>query len=101
MEKNYNLVYLPLAEDDLIEIIDYVRLDDPTNAANLLSRFDDAVSKLVFFPFMGSVPKDLNLAQMNYRFLAVESFLVFYVVLDDTVEIRRILSGKRKYDALL
>lgn len=101
MEKIYNLVYLPLAEDDLIEIIEYVRLDDPVNALNLLSRFDEAISKLALFPFLGSIPKDLNLAQMSYRCLVVESFLVFYVVIDDTVEIRRILSGKRKYDALL
>lgn len=101
MGKNYNLVYLPLAEDDLMEIIDYVRLDEPSNALSLLSRFDDAISKLSFFPFMGSVPKDLNLAHMDYRFLVVESFLVFYVVLDETVEIRRVLSGRRKYDALL
>jgi len=101
MEKVYSIVHLPLAEDDLMEIIDYVRTDDPTNALNLLERFDEMISKLAFFPFMGSTPRDFNLAQMNYHFLVVESYLVFYVVLDDVVEIRRILSGKRKYDSLL
>lgn len=101
MEKVYSIVHLPLAEDDLMEIIDYVRTDNPINALNLLERFDEMISKLAFFPFMGSIPRDLNLAQMNYRFLVVESFLVFYVVLNDIVEIRRILSGKRKYDSLL
>ncbi len=101
MGKVYSIVHLPLAEGDLMEIIDYVRIDDPINALALLERFDEIISKLAFFPFMSSVPRDLNLAQMNYRFLVVESFLVFYVVHDNVVEIRRILSGKRKYDSLL
>ncbi len=37
----------------------------------------------------------------GYRCLVVESYLVFYVVRGDTVQIRRILYGKRKYEWLL
>jgi toxin ParE1/3/4 len=34
--------------------------------------------------------------------LIVENYLVFYVIMDDeTVEIRRIISGKRDYQFLL
>ncbi len=49
---------------------------------------------------MGHAPKDQRLIQLNYRMLVVENYLVFYVVLDDVVEIRRIFHGKRKYDFL-
>ncbi|HOE57481.1 MAG TPA: type II toxin-antitoxin system RelE/ParE family toxin, partial [Bacillota bacterium] len=53
------------------------------------------------FPFIGVVPKDIRLQGLGYRMLIIENYLVFYVVLDDIVEIRRITSGKRKYDFLL
>jgi len=100
MQKLYNIHYLPIAEDDLHSIIDYILTDDPLNALNLLDKFNDSISKLSSFPYMGSIPRDSQLERMNYRLLIVESYLVFYVVVNDTVEIRRILSSKRKYDFL-
>ncbi|MBP2113345.1 plasmid stabilization system protein ParE [Paenibacillus silagei] len=33
--------------------------------------------------------------------MVVENYIVFYVVLDDIVEIRRVLHGKRKYEDLM
>ena len=46
-------------------------------------------------------PKDLALAAKGYRYLIVENYLVFYIVSDDTVQIRRILYGRRDYRLLL
>ena len=53
------------------------------------------------FPFIGINPRDIRLQRLNYRILVVTSYLVFYVVMDDFVEIRRILHGNRKYQFLL
>ena len=51
---------------------------------------------------IGANPNNRRLARQGYRMLIVESYLVFYGILeDDTVEIRRILSGKREYRFLL
>jgi len=61
---------------------------------------DKVISKLDYFPYMGYIPKDQRLIQLNYRTLVVENYRVFYVVLDEIIEIRRILHGKRKYDFL-
>ena len=101
MDKNYSILYLPIAEDDLHSIIDYILIDDPINALNLLEKFEKSISKLSQFPYMGSTPKDERLERLNYRILIVESFLVFYVFVNDTIEIRRILSGKRKYGYII
>ena len=46
-------------------------------------------------------PKDLALAAKGYRYLIVKNYLVFYVVVGDTVQIRRILYARRDYSALL
>ena len=44
---------------------------------------------------------DLALAAKGYRYLIVKDYLVFYVVSGQSVQIRRILYGRRDYQALL
>jgi len=93
--------YLPIAQRDLLEILEYIRLDNPSAALDMLNRFDEAIVKLGEFPYLGSVPKDHRLRLLGYRMLVVGNYLVFYVVINDTVEIRRIIHGKRRYEFLL
>lgn len=103
MNNKFRIEYLPIAEKDLTEILEYIQIDNPTAALNLLDEIDKAISKLSYFPYMGSIPKDQRLILLNYRMLIVANYLVFYVVLDEegVVEIRRVLHGKRKYDFLV
>ena len=101
MSKKYIIEYLPIAEKDLTEIIEYVQFDSPQSALNLLDEIDNMISKLEDFPYIGKMPKDPRLQYLNYRILIVSSYLVFYVVKDNIVEIRRIIHGKIKYDFLL
>jgi len=103
MSKKYNIMYLPVARRDLIDIIEYIQKDNPSAALNLLNKIENTISKLEDFPLMGSVPKDSLLQYKGYRVLIIEKYLVFYVVneSDLEIEIRRIIHGKRKYDFLL
>jgi toxin ParE1/3/4 len=101
MSKKYLIEYLPIAEKDLTEIIEYIQLDNPQSTLSLLDEIDNSISKLEDFPYIGKIPKDTRLQYLNYRVLIVSSYLIFYVVKDDIIEIRRILHGKRKYDFLL
>lgn len=101
MANKYEIKYLPIAEEDLNDIIDYILTDSPDYAMPLLRKFNDAISRLEDFPSLGLVPKDSFLAQMNYRVLVVDAYLVFYVIITDTIEIHRIINSKRKYDYLL
>lgn len=100
MQKTFNINYLPIAEEDLHSIIDYIMNDNPDNALSLLQKFDESIERLSEFPYLGSIPRDDYLAQMNYHILVVESYLVFYVFINNTIEIRRIVNGKRKYSFL-
>ncbi|TVX91516.1 type II toxin-antitoxin system RelE/ParE family toxin [Cohnella terricola] len=101
MEKRIQIKYLPSAEHDITEIIEYVSLDNPPAALNLLNLFDESISILAYFPLSGTIPKDSRLHLLNYKMLVVQSYLVFYVVQNDFVEIRRVLHAKRKYDFLI
>jgi toxin ParE1/3/4 len=101
VKKKYRIKYLPVAQRDLIKIIEYIKIDSPDSAVNFVERFDRAVVKLENFPFMGTVPKDNRLQSLGYRILVIDNYLVFYVVKGSIVEIRRILHGKRRYSFLL
>lgn len=101
MEKKYNIEYLPIAEQDLIEIVQYIMIDNPDAALSMASKFNSAISVLELFPLSGIVSKDIRLQSLNYRMLMIDNYLVFYVFNNEFVEIRRILHGKRKYNFLL
>ncbi|GJM70093.1 hypothetical protein HMSSN036_23090 [Paenibacillus macerans] len=100
MDKTYKIEYLPIAEEDLSNIIHYIMLDNPDAALAMADKLDQSISVLELFPNSKTIPDDIRLQALNYRMLVVDPYLVFYVVLNDTVEIRRILHGKRKYNFL-
>ena len=49
----YKITYLPLAESDLLEALDYLAhtLDAPKAANDLLSAFEDTVQRIAEFPY--------------------------------------------------
>lgn len=90
------------AEQDLAEIVDYIANDNPTAALKLVENIGQNIFQLEDFPLIGATPKNRRLTRQGYRILIVDSYLVFYVLLDnEMVEIRRIISGKRDYKFLL
>ena len=93
--------YLPTAEKDLDDIFDYIMRDNPSAADSLLEKFDQAISQLARNPELGVVPKDDRLKKLGYRILIIGKYLVFYVVKSNTVQVRRIIHGARKYSFLL
>ena len=101
MSQKYEIRYLPAAEKDLTNILEYIKKDNPSAALKLINEIDETISRLEEFPNMGVIPKGLRLKSLNYRMLIVGNYLVFYTATNNVVEIRRILHGKRKYSFLL
>ena len=61
----------------------------------------ERIASLSAMPERCPRPRDLVLAAKGYRYLVVEKYLVFFVIVEDTVQIRRILFGRRDYQTLL
>jgi len=101
MKKKHKIKYLPIAQQDLIEIFDYIKEDNPSAAKSFIDKIDKSISRLELFPQTGVVPKDDRLEMLGYRMLVVENYLVFYVIKENIVEIRRIIHGSRRYSFLL
>ena len=101
MSEPYESRYLSTAERDLIDIFEYIKKDNPSAAISQLEKFDKSVSRLALNPFLGVTPKDERLKKLGYRILIVDKYLVFYVAKAETVQIRRIIHGARRYDFLI
>ena len=93
--------YLSTAERDLNDIFDYILADNPSAAAALLEEFDRLISNLATNPEIGVIPKNQRLERQGYKILIIRKYLVFYVVKEKYIQIRRIIHGARQYQFLL
>ncbi|MDO8519938.1 MAG: type II toxin-antitoxin system RelE/ParE family toxin [Deltaproteobacteria bacterium] len=101
MKKKAIITYLPPAERDLEEIVDYIRRNSVSGANRFLDKLDRAVNRTARFPESGLIPKDPYLLQKKYRILIIGNYLAFYRIERRRIVFYRILHGKRRYQFLL
>ena len=99
--ETYKIKIFPTAKQDLEEVIGYLNTLSPDAASKYYDLLVEEIVSLSKMPERCPKPKDLALAAKGYRYLIVKNYLVFYVVIGDTVQIRRILYARRDYSALL
>ena len=99
--ETYKVKIYPAAKQDLLELVEYLNTLSPDAALRIYDRITEEIQSLFRMPERCPRPRDLALAAKGYRYLIVEKYLVFYVVERDTVQIRRILYGRRDYQSLL
>lgn len=99
----HKIVYLPVAKRDLKEIVSYIsnELNSPKAALNIINSLDESISKLAEFPFLYREYEPINPLLDRYRIISVKNYVVLYIVLEETVEIRRIIYAKMDYEKLL
>ncbi|MBI3379009.1 MAG: type II toxin-antitoxin system RelE/ParE family toxin [Nitrospirae bacterium] len=52
-------------------------------------------------PLFGRIPRDEKLKDFGYRVIIIESYLVFYIVRDKTVEIHQVIHGSRNLSDII
>ena len=97
----YKVLIFPTAEQDLSDIVDYLKTLSTDVALRYYDLLIDEIASLSEMPERCPKPRDLALAAKGYRYLIVKDYLVFYVVSGNTVEIRRIVYGRRDYQSFL
>ena len=97
MSAKHEVRLLRLAEDDLTEIVLYVAVDSTKSATGLMDKFNKKLALLGENPRIGSVPHEDSLRQLGYRYLLVDSYLIFYVIETPAVYVHRIIHGARDY----
>lgn len=99
--ETYKVLIFPTAEQDLSDIVDYLNTLSPDVALRYYDLLTEEIASLAQMPNRCPKPRDLALAAKGYRYLIVKDYLIFYVVSGNTVEIRRIVYGRRNYQSFL
>lgn len=100
---SYKLTFLPLFKEDLLEVVDYISntLQNPDAAHRLVDDVERAIVKRLEMPLAFAPYQSKKIRKHSYYRIIVHNFSVFYVVIDDTMEVRRLLFSRRNIDSLL
>ena len=101
MPNQYVIRYLPIAQDDLISIYDWIAKDSPSRASSFVEKVDKRIGALAQSPFLGRTPRHPRLREYEYRTLILDSYLVFYKIRNQVIEIHRVVHASRNLDHLI
>jgi len=87
----------PLAEADILEIWDYIADDNPAAADRWMDQLDAQFQVLAT---QAKIGRSRNELAPGVRSFPVGRYVVFYVPLDDGIDVIRVLHGARDIDAL-
>jgi plasmid stabilization system protein ParE len=93
----YKLSILPLFEDDLNEIVDYMvdRLQNPIAAERFVDDVETAIHERLTCAESFEPYHSANERRYPYYRIPVRNFTIFYVVQGDVMEVRRIVYSRR------
>ena len=94
----YTLRYLPIAKQDLSDAINFImnEYQNPIGAQNTLDRIEKAIKeRLEDGPESFAIWPSTKNREYPYRRINVGNYTVWYVVIDNVMEIRRIQPAKR------
>jgi toxin ParE1/3/4 len=103
MAKNFKVLYSQLFYADLNKITDYILYElknEPATIA-LINDVEAAIKNRLADPLQTAVYQSLNERKDPYRRIIVGNYLIFYVVINDVMIVRRMLYGRRDLDRIL
>lgn len=100
---NFGLRYSPLFYDDLDKITNYILLDLKNEIATKAFIYDieTAIKKRLENPLQAAIYPSIRRRKYEYRRILVGNYLIFYVVIERTMVVRRLLYGRRDLDKIL
>ncbi len=99
----YIIEYSKDSRQDLIKLKRYIKynLQEPAIANKLIAKIRKEIDKLVNNPEIYSIIDDDFIKKLEIRRITVDNYIVFYRVKNNSIEIVRVLYGKRNWIKLL
>ena len=95
----YELVYLPAARQDMLDIVRYIssELKNPIAAEHLAMELSKAGESIPAFPYANPAYRPIRPLKHEYRKLSVQNYLMLYWVEEEKklVCIARVIYAKR------
>ena len=92
------VIFAPLAVEDLDEIWDYIAQDNVEAANRVIDGISEVCQTLATQPEMGL--RRPEFASGSLRSFVVSNFIVFYRPVDDGIEVARVVHGSRDINRL-
>lgn len=101
--KSYRLRYLPLFEQDLMSTVNYITnvLKNETAALRLIEDVETAILERLDNPVSFEPYHSVKKRDYPYYRIYVRNYVIYYVVIDDVMEVRRLMYGARDTDRYL
>jgi toxin ParE1/3/4 len=95
--KHYKLSVLPLFEGDLNKIVDYIStsLQNPIAAEEFVDAVETAIHERLSCAEVFEPYHSVREREHPYYRIQVKNYTIFYVVIGDTMEVRRIVYSRR------
>ena len=102
MNKKYQVAWAAIAQHDLKQIIDYIAIDSPGNALQILKKNKQKVSALYTLPDRGRIVPELKEQGIHtYRELIIAPWRVIYRISDTTVFVLSVIDSRRNVEDIL
>lgn len=102
MAKDYGLVWANIAKQDLVEIIQYIKMDSPVAAVACLKKIKAKVANLNAFPQRGRVVPELQAQGLvQYHELIISPWRVIYRYSEKSVYVLAVIDGRRNVEDIL
>ncbi|MFO7906573.1 MAG: type II toxin-antitoxin system RelE/ParE family toxin [Planctomycetota bacterium] len=92
------LLFTPLAESDIEQILDFIAEHRPSTAAAVVARIREKCQLVAHHPEIGHRRAEFP---GDYHSSTLDRWVIFYRVTEDAVEIHRVLDGSRDIDHLM
>lgn len=99
---DYGVIWAQSAEDDLIEIVEYIAADNISAAKKILRAIQDKAQSLTRFPRRGRlVPELQEIGIPLYRELIFKFWRIVYRIADHTVFVVGVFDSRRNLEQIL
>ena len=105
MAELYQVEFLPLAKEDMVEIVRYISqvVRNPMAADSLVEEFIEAAASLSTFPYAHPAYNPIRPLLHKYRKVSIKNYLMFFWGEEEArvVAIARVIYAARDYGKLL
>ncbi len=102
MQKEYEVIWAEIAQNDLVEIIEHIAEDSPGTALKILNKIKNRVSGLVISPKRCRIVPELHDQGINiYREMVIDPWRILYRISGSKVFVLSVLDSRRNLEDLL
>ena len=102
MNVRHQVVWTSVSENDLKEIIEYISMDNPHNALNILGKIKEKASNLYTIPERGRIVPELqDQGILQYRELIVPPWRLLYRIAEQKIFVLSVIDSRRNVEDIL